>query len=92
MEALFERFVINMTKAQAESASHPGACDMDVTVLLESPNICRQLKKINPDSIRAELKEYGAWDAEELADDAQNQKRIVWIAADNIIGNKEKRT
>lgn len=91
MEALFERFVINMTKQQAESASHQGDCDMDVTALLESPNIRRQFKKISPDSIRAELKEYGAWDAEELADDAQNQNRIVWIAAGNITGNiKEK--
>ena len=92
MEALFERFVINMTKTQAESASHSGACDMDVTALLESPNIRRQLKKISADAIRAELEEYGAWDAEELADDAQNQKRIVWLAAGNITGNiKEKR-
>lgn len=91
MEALFERFVINMTKQQAESAFHQGDCDMDVTVLLESPNIRRQFKKISSDSIRAELKEYGAWDAEELADDAQNQNRIVWIAAGNITGNiKEK--
>jgi hypothetical protein len=56
-------------------------------VLLESPSIRRQLKKISVDAIRAELKEYGAWDDEVLADDAQNQKRIVWIAAGNITDN-----
>ena len=36
------------------------------------------------DHIRAELAEYGAWDSAELADDAQNRQRIVWIAAANI--------
>lgn len=36
------------------------------------------------EAIRAELKEYGAWDAEELSDDEQNISRIAWIAAGNI--------
>jgi hypothetical protein len=37
-----------------------------------------------PDKIREELREYGAWDDEELADDEQNWRRLVWIAANNI--------
>lgn len=37
-----------------------------------------------PDKIRAELEEYGAWDAAELADDAANWRRMVWCAAWNI--------
>lgn len=84
MFASFNRFELQMTMAQAESASHQGRCDDDVAALLECRKIVRQLDKIGPDKIRSELKEYGAWDAEELADDAANRARIVWIAAGNI--------
>ena len=37
-----------------------------------------------PDRIREELAEHGAWDAEELADDEANWRRIVWLAAHDI--------
>lgn len=37
-----------------------------------------------PERIRNELREYGAWDDNELADDAANWRRIVWLAACNI--------
>ncbi len=37
-----------------------------------------------PDAIRKELAEQGAWDVSELADDAANMARLVWIAAGNI--------
>lgn len=40
--------------------------------------------KPTPEKIRGELKEHGAWDAEELADDSANFARLVWIAACNI--------
>lgn len=84
MYATFNRFEIQMTKAQAESVSHAGRCDDDVAVLLGNKAIQRQLRKIDADAIRAELREYGAWDDEELADEAANQARIVWCAGCNI--------
>lgn len=84
MFAYFERFEIQMTKAQALSASHPGPCDADVAELLRDRRITRQLDKIGPDKIRAELREYGAWDETELTDDSANRDRIVWCAAWNI--------
>lgn len=74
-----------MTLDQAHSASHQGECDDDVEALVLVPKIARQLKKIAPDKIRAELRECGAWDKVELADDEQNMRRIVWIAAGNIV-------
>lgn len=37
-----------------------------------------------PDRIRDELREHGAWDDDELADDEANWRRIVWCAAHNI--------
>ncbi len=84
MYATFNGFELQMTKAQAASASHQGACDDDVAELLKTPAIRRQLAKIEPAAIAAELKEYGAWDTDELADHEQNKARLVWIAASNI--------
>lgn len=85
MFASFNRFEIKMTRAQAESATHPGPCDSDVAHLVNLPAIRRQLDKIAPDAIAAELAEYGAWDDVELADHDQNRQRIIWIAAGNIV-------
>jgi hypothetical protein len=34
--------------------------------------------------LRRTLKEYGAWDATELADHDQNLQRILWLAAGDI--------
>jgi len=84
MYATFNRFELKMTKAQAASAAHSGRCDDDVEALAKVPAIRRQLAKIEPEALRAELKEYGAWDAAELADHSANLLRIVWIAAGDI--------
>ena len=85
MYAGFNRFELKMTRKQAESASHPGQCEDDVSALLTVPSIGRQLDEIGADTIRMELREYGAWDEAELADDAANRLRITWIAACNIV-------
>lgn len=85
MIAYFNRLQLSMTLRQAQSASHAGRCDEDVAALVRHPVIRRQLDKIDPAAIAAELKEWGAWDAEELADHAANRARIVWIAAGNIV-------
>lgn len=85
MIATFNRFEIVMTKADAESASHQGKCDEDVKVLMKDKKFMRQFKKIDKDKIREELKEYGCWDDEELANEEDNLMRIIWIAAGNIV-------
>ena len=90
MFASFNRFEIEMTRAQAHAASHQGQCDDDVAELLRHPKIARQLRKIGPDKIREELAEYGAWDDDELADDEANKARIVWIAAGNIVEESQQ--
>ena len=84
MEAYFDRFTIKLTKRQALDGSHAGQCDDDIKALLSAPVIRRQFAKINPDAIKAELKEYGAWDETELTDVEQNKARILWIACGNI--------
>lgn len=78
------RIELSMTLAQAKSAAHQGQCDADVRELSKVPAIARQLSKIEPATLRDELKEYGAWDAEELADHDQNLQRLLWLAGGDI--------
>lgn len=92
MIAMFNRFEIVMTLEQARSASHQGQCDEDVSELLKHPKIQRQLKQIGTGDVVLELKEYGAWDQEELRDHPQNQARIIWLAAGNIVEEQNVKT
>lgn len=78
---------IAMTLEQARGASHQGQCDEDCEALARVPAISAQLDTMGADKIRDGLRECGAWDAEELADDAQNRVRAVWIAAGDIVEN-----
>lgn len=78
------RIELKLTKSQARQASHPGPCDRDVQALSRVPEIRRQLDKIDPETLRQELKEYGAWDAGELESHTDNLQRILWIAAGDI--------
>lgn len=75
---------LQMTMEQAESASHSGDCDDDTQELSKVPAIAEQLAKIDAVTLSDELKEYGAWDTEELADHAQNLQRVLWLAACDI--------
>mgnify|MGYP001615458295 CR=1 FL=1 len=84
MYAIFNRFEIKLTKAQAMQGSHQGPCDLDIRALLAVPAIKRQLNKIPAESLAKELQEYGAWDETELQDHEQNKARILWIACGNI--------
>jgi len=83
MWATFNNFEIRMTRREAQSASHYGPCDSDVAAL--TVKLRKQLDKLDPEQLRKELKEWGAWDAKELADHEANLRRIVWIAAGNIM-------
>lgn len=80
----FNNLEIEMTLRQAEFCSHPGDCFHDVEALMGEPSIKRQRSKIDPELIRQELREYGAWEDEELADDEANWQRILWLGACDI--------
>jgi hypothetical protein len=84
MFASFNRIDLSIRLADARSASHQGDCEADVRTLLAEPYISRQFDAINPDAIRTELGEYGAWNATELADDEMNRVRILWLACGNL--------
>jgi len=83
MWASFNTFEINITKKDAKTMSHQGNCITEVRALL--PKYEKQLKKIGNEKIASELKEYGAWDKNELKDEKDNFERILWIASGNIL-------
>jgi hypothetical protein len=91
--ATFNRFELRIPGEAVEDLSRPGPAD-SAADYWEEPirELTEKLFADNPESpwrptpeaIREELSEYGAWDAEELSDDAANWRRIIWIAANNI--------
>jgi hypothetical protein len=83
------RIELQITLAQAQSCAQPGDNEPAVVRLRQEPKIRRQLAKIEPATLRNELREYGAWDDEELADHDQNLTRILWLACHDI---KEENT
>lgn len=81
LNAVFNRFEIELPYECAVDCSHQGDCEADVRAwLTRIPDI---LADIDPEDIRAELKEYGAWNDEELTDDEANRRRLLWTAACN---------
>lgn len=92
MKTLFTSFNyfdgISLTRQDAENCSHSGSCDNDVEITVNKPYAQKQLNVISNESLVKELKEYGAWDDEELQDNEQNKRRIIWIAAGNIQDNQ----
>jgi hypothetical protein len=79
------RIELQITKAQAAQGSHQGQCGADIAELRTVPSIRRQLNKINPTHLTAELRGYGAWDDAELRDHQANLDRLLWIAAGDIV-------
>ena len=78
---------LNITLSDAKSASHSGQCDDDIKALMEKPYIKRQLKKLDAEKLRLELKEYGAWDENELKDHEANLSRWLWTCCCDIREN-----
>lgn len=75
--AYFKRFTLELPEEAVMDCSHQGACDDDVAHW--STRIARPAD-ITPETLAAELAEYGAWDADELADDSANWHRLIWLA------------
>jgi len=85
MHTSFERFELAMTLEDAQSASHSGRCDEDVLALSRQPHIAAQLANLDPEKVRDELREYGAWEDGELADHEENLQRVLWLGAGQIV-------
>ena len=78
------RIEFQLTAQDANTGHHTGRCDDDIDYLLTLDHIKKQLDAINPALLAEELREYGAWSADELADHEQNKARILWIACGDI--------
>ena len=79
---------LSITKKQALSCTKPGVdATNDIHILRQDPSIKRQLKKLDPDKVWMELREWGAWDFTELADDNENLSRLLWLACVDIAEN-----
>ena len=78
------RVELQITRAQAESCAHIGPCDSDVAALRTHPKIRRQLDKLDREAVRKELREAGAYSADELQDHQANLTRILWVACNEI--------
>lgn len=69
----------------AQSGSHQGRCDEDIADLRRVPYIAAQLDKWSEADVRAELKGYGAWDEDDLADHDSNLNRMLWLACGAVV-------
>jgi len=76
---------LNITKAQAHTGHHQGQCDRDIADLRRVPSIKKQLDRLDPDRVREVLRDYGAWDDDELSDHDANLDRLLWIACGDIV-------
>lgn len=66
------RIEIELTQAQINSVCCSGANDAAVAAEIKPA--------IDAELLRNALKEYGAWDENELADHSANLDRVFWIA------------
>jgi hypothetical protein len=76
------RIEFQMTQSQVDLAHHQGQCNLDVAEVVKE--LRPTLDKLDRAALATELKEYGAWNADELADHESNLHRIVWLAAADI--------
>lgn len=86
------RIELELSLDDAQTGYHQGACDDDVSYLRKCPHIAAQLEKIDPELLRDELRHWGAWDAEELADHEANLDRILWLACGDIVETQFEET
>ena len=81
----FNRFEFQLSADCVADCCHQGDCAADV----EHWQGRVDLSDIPDEALAAELKEYGAWSAEELQDRQANERRILWIAAGDIQDGEE---
>lgn len=76
---------LQLTANQATEATPAGQdAQPYIDALKAQPEIAAQLDAIPTDAIRDYLRETGAWNAEELASDADNRDRLLWLACCDI--------
>ena len=67
-----------------------GKCDDFIKEAREYDEVKEELAKIDPEQLRKELYEYGAWDDEQLSNHEDNLDRILWVAIFDIYDLKNE--
>lgn len=83
------RIELVLTDTEARRGYHSGDCGASVRALMTEPHIAEQVVRWGRTALRVTLSKYGAWDAAELADHANNCLRMVWIACADVVDNPE---
>lgn len=79
------RIELNIPKRLISVGYHQGQCDDDITHMRRTePRIEKQLRAIDPELLKSELREHGCWDDDELANHEVNLDRILWIACGDL--------
>lgn len=76
--------MLRFKRQDALDASVPVPCDSAVEWLADQAYMAKQVAALDLDALRRYLKSFGAWDAEELADDGANIMRAVWTGACDV--------
>lgn len=80
------RIELNIPLRVAHIGSRPGKCDDDIRWIMHNePKVMRQLRKVDPELLKAELDEFGCWSEEELRDHQVNLERLLWVACGDIV-------
>lgn len=87
--APFNYIELELTEEVVNLICHSGDNTEDVKRCLELPEIAEQINKLDPKKIATELKEYGAWDDNELQNEQDNKERILWVGAWNIFDESD---
>ena len=85
----FDRFEFKLPLEIAQMCSHQGDCGPDIEEAMGMPEVRKELAHIKPAKLRAELREYGAWEEDELKDHDLNLARILWLGAGHILDEVE---
>lgn len=83
------RLYLRLTEEQVSTGHHSGDCQADVEAIAQDESLAPQLTQWSPDDLRLELREYGAWSDEELADPKMNLTRMLWIACGDCADDPE---
>jgi hypothetical protein len=78
---------LQLTQDDVAMGYHSGSCDESIAALRRAPRIAAQLDAIDPALLRSELKEWGAWSDDDLADHDVNLSRILWLACGDLFDN-----
>ena len=82
--------VLELEWPDVRQCSHSGDCWEDVNRALGRPYVQEQFAQYEDWQLKQALMDHGAWTGEELLSRADNKRRIVWLAACQILEEEEK--